>query len=74
MPARFREIAKALKRAGVAVVQRPGKGSHVVLRNASGSTYPLSLNNGDKTELSDVYIRSLCKRFGLDYDDFRKKL
>jgi len=42
--------------------------------NAFGNTYPLSLHNGDRTELSDVYLRGICEKFGLDQDDFRKKL
>lgn len=74
MPARFREVVQALKLCGVEVVTRKGKGSHVILRNAWGNTYPVSLHNGDKTELSDVYLRGICRKFSLDYDDFRKKL
>ena len=74
MPARFREVVLALKLCGVEAMVRKGKGSHVVLRNAAGNTYPVSLHNGDRTELSDVYLRGICKKFGLDYAEFRKKL
>jgi hypothetical protein len=37
-------------------------------------TYPVSLHNGDRTELSDVYIRGICRKFGIDYQTFRSKL
>ena len=53
---------------------RSGKGSHVVLVNAAGKTYPVSLHNGAKTEISDVYVRGICRFFGVDYEELKKKL
>ncbi len=36
--------------------------------------YPLPAHNGPKTELSDIYIRGLCRAFGIDEREFRKRL
>jgi hypothetical protein len=64
---------QALVACGVLVKTRTGKGSHVVLCHGQ-KTYPVSLHNGDRTELSDVYIRGICRKFGIDYQTFRSKL
>ena len=74
MPASYRRIRKALRKLGIEVVERPGKGSHVVLDDGRGNTYPLPLHHGERTELSDVYVRALCRRFAVEYEDFRRLL
>jgi hypothetical protein len=51
-------------------VERAGKGSHVVLDDGKGHTYVLPLPHGEKTELSDVYVRALCRAFEIEYEDF----
>lgn len=51
----------------------PGKGSHATLE-CRGKCYVLPLHNGTKTELSDVYIRGLCRAFEIDEEEFRKYL
>ena len=50
--------------------ERAGKGSHVVLDDGKGHTYVLPLSHGEKTELSDVYVRALCRAFEIEYEDF----
>ncbi|MBI5479974.1 MAG: hypothetical protein HY906_14000 [Deltaproteobacteria bacterium] len=72
MPARFKRVAKALRKSGVQVVRRAGKGSHAVLDDGKGNLYTIPLTNGDRTELSDVYLRGLCRAFGLDFDAFKR--
>ena len=74
MPARFREVLHAMKACGVTAYQRAGKGSHVVLSDGHGNAYALSLHNGDRSMLSDVYLRGICRTFGIDFATFRSKL
>ena len=54
MPARYKRLRRALTKLGIKLVERPGKGSHVVLDYGRGHTYVLPLSHGEKTELSDV--------------------
>lgn len=72
MPARARDIARALKQFGVELIE-PGSGSH--WKAVRGSVvYTIPCHNGPKTEVSDVYIRGVCRAFELDYNAFRKHL
>ncbi len=54
--------------------ERTGKGSHVVVDDGHGRVYTLPLHHGQQTELSDVYLRALCRALGIDYATFRKGL
>jgi hypothetical protein len=74
MPARFWKVGRASKALGIESFSRGGKGSHVVLMNAAGKTYPVSLHYGPKTEISDVYLRGICRFFGVDYDELKRNL
>ena len=74
MPARFWKVGRALKACGIESLSRGGKGSHVILINGSGKTYPVSLHNGAKTEISDVYVRGICRFFGIEYEELMKNL
>ena len=74
MPARYARLRTALARLGVQVSERAGKGSHVVVDDGHGRTYPLPLHHGTKTELSDVYVRGLCRALEIDYEELRKLL
>jgi len=46
----------------------------MVVDDGRGHTYPLPLHHGAKTELSDVYVRGLCRALGIDYEQLRKLL
>jgi hypothetical protein len=74
VPARYAKLRAALAKLGVRVSERSGKGSHVVVDDGKGHSYPLPLHHGTKTELSDVYIRGLCRALDLDYEELRKNL
>jgi hypothetical protein len=74
MPARFKRVAKALRKWGVQIERRAGKGSHAVLHDGQGNIYPIPLTNGDRTELDDVYLRGLCRAFGLEFEDFKRTI
>lgn len=54
--------------------ERSGKGSHVVVDDGKGHSYPLPLHHGAKTELSDVYVRGLCRALEIGYEALRKHL
>lgn len=36
--------------------------------------YVVPAGNGRKTEISDVYIRALCRNLGIEEDELRKLL
>jgi hypothetical protein len=74
VPARYPKLRAALAKLGVRVSERPGKGSHVVVDDGKGHSYALPLHHGTRTELSDVYIRGLCRALDLDYEELRKNL
>lgn len=72
MPARFWAVRRALRSFGIKD-ERAAKGSHVVVRDAQGRTYTIPAHHGDKTELSDVYLRALCRKFDIDFGEFKKR-
>ena len=65
MPARLRDIVRALAELGVAI-EKPNRGSHFKALSASGRKYSIPAHNGEKTEISDEYIRGLCRFLGID--------
>ena len=74
MPVRYPRLRSALKKLGVRIFERAGKGSHVVVDDGKGHVYPLPLHHGTRMELSDVYVRGLCRALEIDYDDLRRLL
>ena len=74
MPARYTRLRSALKKLGATISERSGRGSHVVVDDGRGHTYPLPLHHGVRTELSDVYVRGLCRALAIDYQELKKLL
>ena len=72
MPARLRALRAVLEREGL-VLEKPTSGSHWKFKYG-GKTFPVPAGNGLKTELADVYIRALCRTYGLDFDRVMKAL
>jgi len=72
MPARLSALKRALESMGLEVF-KPGSGSHWKVMRA-GKTYPIPAHNGEKTEISDLYIRGVCRCFELDPNELRKNL
>lgn len=72
MPARLKALARVLAAHGVDL-ERPRSGSHWKFRTDS-ETYPVPAPNGTRSEISDIYIRGLCRTFGVDYDELLKEL
>ena len=73
MPARFRDIKRVLVDLGF-TVEPPTSGSHWKIRDQAGKLYPLPCPNGERSEISDVYVKGLCRAYGLDLAGFRAKL
>ena len=75
MPARLRALCEVLRDFGVQGVSRT-KGSHCIFHRPSGKgrPYPVPAHNGMKTEIPDVYIRGICRAFGLDYEGVKRRL
>jgi hypothetical protein len=65
MPARLRDIARVLREFGVRL-ERPKTGSHWKFVAADGKVYPVPAHNAERTEISDQYIRGVCRAFGID--------
>lgn len=59
---------------GFSVEPPHGGGSHWKLRDRSGKAYTLVCHNGERSEITDVYIRALCRTYGLDYQRFLDQL
>ncbi len=72
MPARLRDLARALRALGIDV-EEPSSGSHWKA-TFDGRVYPLPAHNGPKSELADVYIRGVCRAFSLDENELRRRL
>ena len=75
MPARLRDLARVLRELGIAV-EEPTGGSHWKARrlDGTGRPYPLAAHNGPRSEITEPYLRGVCKHFGLDLAELRKKL
>jgi hypothetical protein len=59
---------------GLEVIEANGKHPWKARRPSDGKTYGIPAHNGVKTEISEVYIRGLCRAFDLDETAFRKLL
>ena len=74
MPARFRKIIAAAKLYGLDVT-KPSRGSHWKIKQLwTGKVYPIPAHNGENQEIDDHYIAGLCRCFGLNREEFMKKL
>lgn len=74
MPARFKAVLRALHALDIHPLMRQGGSSHCILTDDKGHVYTLPLGNGARTELSDHYIKGLCRAFELDFVQFKKLL
>lgn len=75
MPARLNAIIRALRDRGITVDPPRGGGSHWKAHHPDGGPcFMLAAHNGERTEMSDGYIRGLCRRFEYDLEDFKRNL
>jgi hypothetical protein len=73
VPVRFRRLIAALKRMRVVAVVPVSGGSHWRCEE-SGVCYPIPAHNGDKSEISDAYIRGVSRALELDEAKLRALL
>lgn len=72
MPVRARDLIRELGQLGFKI-EEPSRGSHWVIRRER-LAFVLPLHNALKSEVPDVYVRKLCRLFGLDEQALRQKL
>ncbi|MCC6649433.1 MAG: type II toxin-antitoxin system HicA family toxin [Polyangiaceae bacterium] len=72
MAVRLRDLTRALATFGISVA--PGKGSHQKFLRPPARNYPVPAPNGDKSEISDQYVKGVCRHFGLDEANVRALL
>lgn len=73
MTARLRDIIRAIRARG-GTVENPSSGSHYKAIGPNGRAYTIPAHNGPRTEISDDYIRGLCRAHGYDYKEFCRDL
>lgn len=73
MPARLKRIIAVAAEYGIAF-SPPSSGSHWKAKKDGFRTYPVPAHNGERTEISDPYIRGLCRNFGIAFEEFLAKL
>ena len=61
-----KQFIRKLRKAGVAIEERRGKGGHVLARyRGKQTTIPV---HGD-TDLGPIFLRQICRQLGLDPKD-----
>lgn len=73
MPARFRDIIRVCGEYGIDLDEKGGKHNFKLSRPGTRK-YPIPAHNGPKSEITDVYIRAMCRHFELDLEEFTGKL
>lgn len=73
MPARLRDIRRALESMGCAI-EAPNGGSHWKATRPGLPCYPIPAHNGVRSEIGDTYIRGLCRALQLDIAAFKQRL
>jgi hypothetical protein len=73
LPARLAAIVRAATRLGVSV-DRPSTGSHWKFQREGFRVYPIPAHNGERSEISDKYIRAMCRALGIDESELRSLL
>jgi hypothetical protein len=72
MPARLRDLKRVLGDFGIELT-KPKAGSHWKATDGK-RLYPIPSHAGLKGEIQDVYIRGVCRAFGLDYAELKQRL
>lgn len=71
MPARLRDLARALRAFNVEVVEGGGKHNYRATRTGC-RVYTIPAHRGWQTEVADCYISGACRHFGLDRTELWK--
>lgn len=73
MPARLRDVAKALRSYGGDVSDTGGRHNYKATMPGF-RVFPIPAHRGMHSEIPDVYIRGVCRAFGIDEAEFWAKL
>lgn len=73
MPARLRDIRAVLERLGGTFDESGGKHNYKA-RMPGKRVYTIPAHRGWQTEVPDCYVNGLCHNFGLDKDEFWKRI
>lgn len=74
MPARLRDLIRVLESFGITLEPPRGGGLHWKATGPDGTVYTIPAHNAEHTELSDVYLRKVCRVFRIDYRELRARL
>jgi hypothetical protein len=72
VPCRFSDLVRALRALGI-TVEEPKRGSHFKAVRG-GTVFPIPAHNALRSEVTDIYIRKLCRALQLDEAELRKLL
>lgn len=70
MGVRLRVLVSAARKFGIAI-EEPKSGSHWKATKGQ-ELYPIPAHNGLKSEIDDVYVRGLCRAFGIDVAELKE--
>lgn len=73
VPPRLRDLERAARAFGLQL-EEPRSGSHWKFVNGAGGMYPVPAHNARNSEVPDQYVRGLCRYFGIDPVELRRKL
>jgi len=74
VPAKFRRVRAAALTFGITFFP-PKRGSHWKAHRDNGTGgYPVPAPNGEKSTISDLYIKKLCVHFDIDLAEFKNEL
>jgi hypothetical protein len=74
MPARLRDLIRIARAKYGIAIDEPNSGSHFKAKKDGCRPYMLPAHNGDKTMLSDAYLKGFCRAFGLEFEELRSLL
>lgn len=63
MPMRLQALGQWLQQHGITIDKAS---RHFCARKPGHRMYPIPAHNGMRSEISDVYLKKLCKHFGID--------
>jgi hypothetical protein len=73
LPARLTRLISAAAHFGI-TIEKPSHGSHWKAKKPKCRTYPIPAHKGERTMISDRYLRGFCDNFGIELEDLQEKL
>lgn len=66
MPARLKDLRRVMADFGLGL-DRPSSGSHWKWQRQGSRPYTVPADNALKTEITDNYIKGMCRHFGIEH-------